>query len=298
MKLGLGVYFFFCFNFGFCQSKAINISDRTNLPNAVYDSLKIFDIILCGEFHGSNESPQFIEGLVNLWLKNDQKVILALEIEENNQLFVDSFLSTGDFSIIHKMPHFNTKVKDGRSSKAMAELLSKMYMQKNLSVFCFDTNAKYRNGQERDSLMAINLSKNILMHPEYKTILLAGNIHSMLKKGYWNNPDYKTMGYFLSLNNKLCNLKMTSLNIIYGSGFIWHCRDDNGGVHPLYPDNMDRYNRYNEYRQEDNYFFWDHSGNELIDYLPGYAGFLASKYISASRPLNELFYFTVFSFIE
>src|SRR5687768_17536444 len=73
--------------------EVIDIVDRKNLPQAVYDSLESSRTILLGEVHGTNEAPEFAEGVIKLWLKNRQQIILALEFPVAEQKYIDTFLS-------------------------------------------------------------------------------------------------------------------------------------------------------------------------------------------------------------
>ena len=294
----------------FGQAKVIDIADRLKLPPVVYDSLKQYRIILCGETHGTNEAPEFIEGLARLWVNAGQKLMIALEIPQNEQKYIDSFLLSGDFLIIQRMPFFTRKEQDGRSSAAMANLLKNMYGLKNLKVKFFDTDKPYSTGQERDSMMADNVAGILKDNPDHKLILLAGDLHSRLTKGMGGNSSfvansvedfeklspaeqktrmakaleegkYRPMGYFLEQNKALFNQGILALQIDYKTGSYWACTDPMPNCKTQQVGS--HYDRYENFSTKENFLYVQPYYREVI----GYTGVLYSTHISASRPLKE-----------
>lgn len=282
--------------------RVIDIEDRKKLPQEIFDSLKTFRIVLCGETHGTNESPEFIEGLTKLFLGQGQKVMLALEIPEVYQNYIDSFLLSGNFSLIQKMPFFNRRIQDGRSSIAMANLLKNLYGYKNLKILFFDPDAPYSSGQERDSLMAERITTALHNNPDSKFIALAGDIHMKLTKGYPTTfikslsdlPDltpeflakvraageYKPAGYFLNNNKALKAGGIIALDMKYETGTYWACTDT---LQRCKENDLGFHNQqYENFSTKDNFVYIQPI---YIDVM-GYTGIWYSKYVSASKPLS------------
>ncbi|HTB06745.1 MAG TPA: hypothetical protein VK806_07300 [Bacteroidia bacterium] len=204
----------------------IEVKNRQHLPNGIYEELKSYRAILIGEMHGTNESPQYVEGIVNLWLGNGQKVILGLEINGNEQSKIDSFLSTGYFSIIEKATFFNNTYRDGRNSTAIGNLIKSCYGKPNLKVVCLDiANWKIPN---RDSMMAVCENDMLKSNSGWALITLTGNIHNKIDSSQYG----KTMGWCLCNNPKsiMTRKDIASVDVVFNSGSAWCCQP-NCGVH-------------------------------------------------------------------
>jgi hypothetical protein len=207
------------------QAVCFEIDNRLDLPPVIYEKLKDSKAILIGELHGTNESPEYVEGMVDLWLKKGRKVILGLEIDGSEQIKVDSFLSSGDFSIIKKSPFFNRQYKDGRSSGAMGELIKSCYGKSNLKIICIDI-ANSRKAMNRDSMMAVCIKNTIKSNPESAMITLTGNVHNKLD----SNKFGKTMGYWMyKMPFPVLNQKEIALvDAVFDKGAAWCCQPDCG----------------------------------------------------------------------
>jgi hypothetical protein len=209
------------------QRVCIEIKDRQHLPKEIYEDLKDYKTVLIGEMHGTNESPQYTEGIVNLWLNAGQKVILGIEMYGLEQGRIDSFLITGDFSIIEKMPFFNQHMQYGTSSKAMANLIKSCYKKNNLKIICLDI-TDYRKTDNKDSMMAVCINNTLRLNPGYEIITLTGNIHNKLDSNQFGKP----MGYWLYKipASLLKRNEIASIEVVFDSGSAWCCQPD-CGVH-------------------------------------------------------------------
>jgi hypothetical protein len=253
-----------------CQPACIEIKDRQHLPGEIYENLKAYKAILVGEIHGTNESPQFAEGIVNLCLDSGRKVILGLEMEGYEQSRIDSFLSIGDFSIIKRMAFFNDKRfnEGGRGSVAMGNLIKSCYGKTNLKIICIDI-TNYRKGEDKDSMMAVCVNNTLKGNPGSTLITLTGNDHNKLDSNKYGNP----MGYCLYKWSKstLTRKDIASFDVVYDTGTAWCCQPDCGIHHEAgYPSWLTDKCNY------DNFFRVYKNGDM----------FLFTKTISASLPLN------------
>jgi len=250
------------------QEVCIEVKDREHLPNEIYENLKDYKAILIGEMHGTNESPQYVEGMVNLWLDAGRKVILGIEIYGIEQDKIDSFLSTGDFSIIQKMPYFNLRIQYGVSSKAMANLIKSCYGKPNLKIVCLDI-TDYRRTHNKDSMLAVCINNTLKSNPGCTMITLTGNIHNKLDSTHFG----KTMGYLLyTMPNCILSRKgIASFDVVFDSGTAWCCQPDCGIHHE---------SSYSTWKTDnckyDNFFRMDENGNMV----------LYTRKITASLPLN------------
>jgi hypothetical protein len=204
----------------------IEIKDRQNLPPEVYRSLKNYDAILIGEVHGNNESPQFAEGMVNLWLASGEKVLLGLEINEDNQDNIDKFIQSGDFEIIKKMPFFNRTSEDGRSSAAMANLIRSFYKKENMKIVCLDIPSTPGYPGNRDSAMALKAMAAAKANPKWKLITYTGNGHNKTELGPYGYP----MGFLLAngSDKRLNTENVTTIDVVYEGGSSWFCNGTKG----------------------------------------------------------------------
>ncbi len=208
------------------QPVCIEVKDRQKLPAKIYDALKEYKAILLGEIHGTNETPEYVEGMVDLWLSKGQKVLLGLEIYGVEQTTIDSFMRTGDFAIIKKMRFFNTKFKDGRSSIAMSNLIKSCYGKANLKIVCLDITSP--GALNKDSMMAVCINNALKSNPGYVLISLTGNIHNKIDSNQFGTP----MGYYIYriANSTFAKQEIISLDIMFDHGTAWNCSPD-CGVH-------------------------------------------------------------------
>lgn len=204
----------------------IEIKDRRHLPEGIYQALKNYSAILIGEVHGTNESVQFVEGIVDLWLASGEKVLLGLEIDQDHQGAIDEYLRTGNVDIIKRMQFFKREQQDGRSSVAMANLIMAMYKRSNLKIVCIDLPSSVNYRKNRDSIMAANLTQALKDDPGWKVISLTGNVHNKLELGGFGYP----MGYWV-LNDRQLKLnkeQVASVDVVFETGSSWNCQVRNG----------------------------------------------------------------------
>lgn len=204
----------------FGQRIPLEIKDRKHLPPEIFAVLKNYRAILIGEVHGSNEAPQFMEGLVSLWLSSGEKVLLGLEINMDEQQRIDEFLRSGDFEVIKGMPFFSRESPDGRSSIAMAELIRACYKRENVKIVCLDATYATTGEVKRDSVMAANALAAMHANPGWKFISLTGNVHNKMESIGFGFP----MGYWLmNIPGGLSRQEINSIDVIWESGNCWNC---------------------------------------------------------------------------
>ena len=254
-------------------TQVIDMYNTSNLPLSVYQALNEFDLILLGEIHGTHEFPKFVGDLVKLFSKNNDSIILALEIPETDQPLIDTFLLSGSSFILKRM-HLFKMTKDGRSSKAMAKLIKSLHGNKRVNILCYEP-AIYRSSQERDSLMSNNIVRSLKNNSRHKIILLGGNIHTLLKIGYEGNSGFKPMGYFLKMNLHLISKKLISLDMAYVNGKAWNCMNNLCQIRKL-----PEWREYLSYSNAPKFMVLDNTSAEFT----GYSGIVCVKYVTPSKP--------------
>jgi hypothetical protein len=202
----------------------------------VASALSAFKVITIGEMHGSREAPQFVGQLFKSFEHIGKSVVLGVEVPIGDQATIDRFVRTKDRNVLKHSSFFTRNLRDGRSSKAMVQLLESL--PKKAKVICFDS-PNAGSGQQRDKEMAENLLR-AAKEGTATLLVLAGNIHSAIEIGSPFDPTYKPMGYFLhslaGSNFKLSEI--SALKLRYSGGSIWACMgasESDCKVHQLNP---------------------------------------------------------------
>jgi hypothetical protein len=194
-------------------------------PMGLLDILRQKKVILVGEIHGTNEVPELFGNLVSSVANSATKTLVALEINQSSQSAIDAFLKTGDEDILKKDVFFHREYQDGRSSKAMVDLLKRLSKLPNTTVLCMDPMATNppMSGQERDTAMAAFISSKV--NGYQNALVLSGNIHSAVEIGTPWDPKYRPMGY--ELKNMLKGMnpdQMLSILVRHEQVGSWNCQ--------------------------------------------------------------------------
>jgi hypothetical protein len=210
----------------YVRQNSVEVTSGT-LSTSVVSAIEKYRVIAIGEHHGNDKSPLIAAKLAEA-LAEGNEVILALEIQQQNQFGLDEYLRTGDKQILRLLGHFAREYQDGRSSLAMVELLDRVRLNSRIQVFAFDPDFAM-NGQDRDTKMAQNLIKAIEKHPQKRVVILAGNVHSATKIGNFFDPNYRPMAFQLSALTKspIKSTDVLSIMTRYESANIWACTNDN-----------------------------------------------------------------------
>lgn len=185
-------------------------------------------IVLFGEFHGTRELPAMFGEAACHVAQRGVPVTVALEVERSEQANVDAYLgSTGDSAAESSLlgsPHWKLSMRDGRSSRAMVDLLTRLRQLRRaglgIEVFLF---ADYR-GASADAQMANNLSDHRRDHPERALLALTGNYHARTAVGAPWDPGKKFMGWYLRQTGH----RVASLNFHGPPGTAWACMVEPG----------------------------------------------------------------------
>jgi len=178
---------------------------------------------MLGEIHGTNEFPQLVYDYVKK-LSNDHKSVhLLLEIPTDNQVLIDQFLkkhnSNNQITSLTNSYFWQRKTQDGRSSKAMLNLISNIKaFNKSASIpIAISTfSAPPTKEQSTDQAYFHNVMKIINNSNNDMYVIYTGRIHA--RKNFElqaNQPLLATL-----LQN---HVKVLSYQLIAGNGSFWAC---------------------------------------------------------------------------
>ncbi len=192
-------------------------------------------LLLFGEMHGSIEAPNLISNIA-CSLSSSEDVAVGLEIPSQDQPLIDKFLeSQGTSADITALTssEFWQKGKDGRSSKAMLQLIKDIRSLRengrSIQIFAFDDQPN--STLERNIAIANGIRRFQATHKNMRIIALMGNIHAMQGGITTENGPLITSAMLLS------DLNPVSITITNPAGTIWACKPD-CGIQSLTPRNQ------------------------------------------------------------
>jgi hypothetical protein len=189
------------------KQQLIRITVPGSLNDTIYREMSVYPLIMMGEMHGMNEPAEFLISLIKLMTSKGDQIQVGLEIPaEKMALF---FRERSDSSI-YQSDFFKKPALYGTESEAVAKIIETVIGTKNADIFFFDMNKK--DGEisaNRDSLMYLNIKRQLLEHPDKKTLVLTGNIHNMLRsfRGQVTMGMYLNEDKELGLKGKICSIK-------------------------------------------------------------------------------------------
>jgi hypothetical protein len=187
-------------------------------------------MLLVGELHGTVEAPALVEGIA-LALAEQGPVIVALEWPTSEQPRVDSYLAgDADAGTVTASPFWSSSMRDGRSSRAMLDLLTSLRRARSagarIEVVCFDGPPASGDQGNREAGLAHHLRQARERLPDARMLVLTGNYHARLTRGTAWDPDKALMGYLLR------DLEPFNVDVRAVRGGAWICLSDGGcGVH-------------------------------------------------------------------
>jgi len=155
------------------KTHAIPIKTLTSLNQNIYKEIANYDVILLGEMHGTREPAEFAFGLCELIARNEDHVILALEIPASQ---MNNFSEDMSLSQLADVEFFSEENNYGRNGQAMLELIHKSNQDAKITTRFIDN---YRLST-RDSSMYAEIVDIKNTYPDTKIVTLTGNIHNWL----------------------------------------------------------------------------------------------------------------------
>lgn len=193
-------------------------------------------ILLLGELHGTAEAPAVVGELACAALQASLPVAVALEIPYAEQAGIDRFVAgETDRDALLAGPFWQRDYQDGRSSRAMADLLARLRALRreapHLRVAAID---RPQPPAQRDAAMAARIDELAAATPEGLVISLTGNLHNRLTRGNRWNPDYLPMGYQLRQLRPAAPIR--AIDLEHQGGTAWICQSSSAaecGERPL-----------------------------------------------------------------
>jgi len=201
----------------YVKANAIPVVDSELLNQEVYQAIKGFQLLMIGELHGTNEPAHLVTALANLLLKNETgSILIGLEIPSDE---MEEFLADRSEKGIRNSSFFKAISPDGRASVAWANVLIKFMNESRVDIFFYDITKNEAKLGNRDSIMFTKVKREMIEHPNSKTITLSGNVHNMLKP-FRGQPK---MGLYLESDKALSISKKTlSIRHEYGAGEMFN----------------------------------------------------------------------------
>lgn len=185
-------------------------------------------MILLGEKHATAEIPRLAAALV-AELSAHEAVVLALEIPRSEQAAMQGYLDSDGGAdaraALRAGPYwqvFGTQ-HDGRRNEDVLDMVEQLRRLKaagrDIRLLPFDTlPGATRSHHERDRAMADYLREHFDANPAARFVVLAGNVHAMLRKPGYAPPEMQQpMGAYL------LDLDPYSINISAREGQFWAC---------------------------------------------------------------------------
>ena len=185
-------------------------------------------LILLGEKHGTAEIPLLVATLVDD-LSTTGPVVLALEFPRSEQAALDQYLASdgsADARATLKAAAYwqvQGDQHDGRRNDDVFDMFERLRTLKatkrDVRLLPFDlTPGTTRTSHQRDQAMAEYLREHYVAHPTARFVMLAGNVHAMIRK-----PTYAPPQMQQPMGSYLADLDPYSINISALEGQFWGC---------------------------------------------------------------------------
>jgi hypothetical protein len=185
-------------------------------------------VLLLGEIHGTAEAPAFVADLACAAARAGRKVLVGLEVPREEAPRIAAFLAgaggPAEREALLAGPFWRREYQDGRSSRAVADLLEEVRRLRTaghvVAVTAFDR-AERMGQQDRERAMATALAQAVGADPAAVTLALTGNLHARLRAGTPWDAELELMGYLLA--QALPERRIVSLDISSTGGTAWTC---------------------------------------------------------------------------
>ncbi len=177
---------------------------RASLPTIAAGSVLVF-----GEVHGTKESPDyFLRAVCAAVEKYPRKpLLIGLEFPTIEQSGLDQFInSDGDAKSVQALllqPFWNRSMQDGRSSRAMFELIDGLRLLRkrapNMTIAAFVDESL---AATHDASMAARIDNVMAEHEGARVLILIGNYHAKRRPHDTTEQQPRSMVDFLQAPNR------------------------------------------------------------------------------------------------
>lgn len=185
------------------------------------------EVTLIGEIHGTNEIPSLVVEHACVLARSGRNVIFALELPRSEQVAVEQFLASDGKradreKLISSSFWQSEKLRDGRSSVAMLELIMRVHkLRKSGAKISLLLDDGFWD-EDRDMAMAETILAAKDKFPESVVLGLFGSFHSSESPGRERYP-HQSIGY------RLRELQPLTVYVNF-TGWAWGCTPSGCGV--------------------------------------------------------------------
>lgn len=193
-------------------------------------------VISVGEIHGTAEIPEAVGLLAGSLLRAGKSVVVGMEISSNEQSKIDAYLQSNGTAMDREKllsgPFWNSTFHDGRSSKAMAQLIEQIRVMARaghpVRVLAFDIGSiDALAGISHDAVMARNVARAIESYPNATFVLLSGNLHATKQETLPFDAEQRSMAFLLNKTHPVATFKA---DFVGGSAWVCQGRTPSGGA--------------------------------------------------------------------
>ena len=182
-------------------------------------------VVLLGEFHGTRELPEAFGELV-CHAASGAPVRVGLPLPQGEAERLERFFSLPNPSdrdaLLRGSPFWTSPRQDGRSSRAMLTLLTRLGKLKAaglpVQVFAFDADPPL--GPDREQRMADTVAAEAHADPDGRMLLLTGSLDARTAPG-GPDPAWRSMGALLAE----AGLDVVAFDFGGPPGTAWSCQD-------------------------------------------------------------------------
>lgn len=194
----------------YIAENALPIGKDLELDSSLYRSFKNYRLIMMGEMHGTLEPAKMAEQLAQLILLYEDSISIGLEIPEKE---MSPFLQNPSEKTLKESRFFSKPNEDGRNGQAWFELVRYCLNEPRVQVFFYDNSIS--SDVPRDSIMYLEVKKQVVLHPKHKILTISGNLHNRMIASNGS----KTMGSYLSADPSIFSPKqICSMYHYYAEG--------------------------------------------------------------------------------
>lgn len=182
-------------------------------------------VVAIAEVHGTREIPR-IAGDIVCRAARSREVVLVIEHDAREQPAIDRTLASGDPAPLLAGAMWTNAGQDGRSSRAMLELVLRM-RGLHVPVTAMDA-PNDQPGADRDAHMAGVLARVTSAHPRALVVVLTGLSHAWKTRGAPWNPAQESALYRLGQQ-----VPAYAIAIRQTDGEFWGCYPKSGFSGPI-----------------------------------------------------------------
>ncbi|TDJ06668.1 MAG: hypothetical protein E2O68_04675 [Deltaproteobacteria bacterium] len=193
------------------QKRYANRAFKTSTLPELFESIERSDIIYLGDFHTFDQNSKNLERILKNLIKKEKKLVFGLEfIFANRQKYIDLYLD-GHLTELEFLESINY-FQSWRFPWKHYSFLFNFAKQNDLPMLALNSSGTL---DKRDQFAANNISNFLKEHPQYKMLVLFGELHIMPNKipklvSHALDPDHKQLIIHQNLDDIFWKLQKES----------------------------------------------------------------------------------------